>query len=161
MAAYHLEMSTFFEALSIIFLVVFIYAKIEDQFGYSLGRFFRKLFNRRFQEIPEPSISGRGSEVKNYESPTDYKTFSTRAFLNLPKYSSDAYVSIRINKDGEKAYHIDIKSCHENILLHGTLSNPDSHENALFKINTLIANLELAKQFMMEQGVLGEKNTTV
>lgn len=69
--------------------------------------------------------------------------------LNLIEKDTPAYaksvISSSPNREGFGFYDIEISDCNSRISLHGSLSNPLSRKNALYKIQNLIEVLEGAK----------------
>ncbi len=76
------------------------------------------------------------------------KGYCSRVFLNKPDCDSPAFIRCKIEKYAE--YSIAISDCHNRINLHGNVGNKKSRENALYKINMLIKELEKMEQFILK-----------
>ncbi|BDS12761.1 hypothetical protein [Aureispira anguillae] len=77
--------------------------------------------------------------------------YNSIALLNCPENDGGAYIRIRmygdVNKKGSSYdCQITISDCNNRALLHGEFGSPEGKYNTLYKINTLIDELEKAKK---------------
>lgn len=91
-------------------------------------------------------------------------SYNSIALLNHPCNDGGAYIRIRlhgnINKKGRGYdFQMTISDCNNRALLHGEIGTPQGKFNTLYKINTLIHELEKAKEKIEE--VIKEHNLLV
>lgn len=75
--------------------------------------------------------------------------FVLRSFLNENKFCNGAAIKIHLSNKN-KSYQISISDCSRHILLHGGFKTKEPFENAIYKIDTLVFALEIAKKQITE-----------
>lgn len=77
--------------------------------------------------------------------PQNRKVTGARAMLNLPGHHSTGAIAAEVWTDGPGKYDthafVQISDCDRKITLDFSPSDPDAHENDLYKVDTLIASL--------------------
>lgn len=71
----------------------------------------------------------------------------TKAFLNLDGYQSAANILVALSP---KSLEIEITDCNDRVKLRQTMIDEGDVENALFKVNVLIATLSLLVEPLKE-----------
>lgn len=73
-----------------------------------------------------------------------------REFLNLPAHCHGANVRTIVKTTEGANFGIEIHDCENRVYLHGKFDTTENYENAMYKIDTLVAVLQQTKQNIVE-----------